>query len=329
MPFIARRERAPRFFLSASRTLLITSKTEVSKYTEERKKENFHKSSSSFTSRRHAEIRETEDWTFFFLSRSKRDVAARLSFCLRSRSKFCVISTQWLVAAIRLSNLRPMRLVVLVVLLIESLHGVRRRQIEMLGDECQSHDECRRTPVDGSRVCFLSQCQCSPGFVPIDSFRCIRDLDLGRRKTKNSTHRVSTRSVRIRRLSKPLVELECTRGACACLPGYVPLGKYLCYNLDGNDQRKSPFCSSASDLFIFFRRRRRRRRRRTSGVDRKTKFRWQMFVQRSMFGWPFGMFRRDLFVPTRIFPTRRLDVRRRVRCEPNETCEVLASRCSF
>ena len=29
------------------------------------------------------------------------------------------------------------------------------------------------------------------------------------------------------------VQLECYRGACVCLEGYVPLGKYLCYNIHG------------------------------------------------------------------------------------------------
>jgi hypothetical protein len=29
------------------------------------------------------------------------------------------------------------------------------------------------------------------------------------------------------------VQLECFRGTCVCLEGYVPLGKYLCYNIRG------------------------------------------------------------------------------------------------
>ena len=48
--------------------------------------------------------------------------------------------------------------------------------IQMLGEDCESNDQCRRTPVDGSKACFLSQCQCSPGYVPIDAYRCIRDF---------------------------------------------------------------------------------------------------------------------------------------------------------
>lgn len=46
----------------------------------------------------------------------------------------------------------------------------------MLGEECESNDECRRTPVDGAKICLQSQCQCSPGHVPIDAYRCIRDF---------------------------------------------------------------------------------------------------------------------------------------------------------
>lgn len=48
--------------------------------------------------------------------------------------------------------------------------------IRMLGEECESNDECRRTPVDGAKVCLLNQCQCSSGHVPIDAYRCIRDF---------------------------------------------------------------------------------------------------------------------------------------------------------
>lgn len=29
------------------------------------------------------------------------------------------------------------------------------------------------------------------------------------------------------------VQLECLRGTCVCLEGYVPLGKYLCYDIRG------------------------------------------------------------------------------------------------
>jgi hypothetical protein len=29
------------------------------------------------------------------------------------------------------------------------------------------------------------------------------------------------------------IQLECLSGTCVCLEGYVPLGKYLCYNIRG------------------------------------------------------------------------------------------------
>ena len=48
----------------------------------------------------------------------------------------------------------------------------------MLGDECDSNDQCRRTPVDGTKICLENRCHCSSGHVPIDAYRCIRDLGL-------------------------------------------------------------------------------------------------------------------------------------------------------
>lgn len=48
--------------------------------------------------------------------------------------------------------------------------------IQMLGEQCESNDECRRTPVDGTKVCSENQCKCSPGHIPIDAYRCIRDF---------------------------------------------------------------------------------------------------------------------------------------------------------
>jgi len=48
----------------------------------------------------------------------------------------------------------------------------------MLGEECEINDECRRTPVDGTKICLSNQCQCSSGHVPIDAYRCIRDFGL-------------------------------------------------------------------------------------------------------------------------------------------------------
>jgi len=31
--------------------------------------------------------------------------------------------------------------------------------------------------------------------------------------------------------------LECLHGTCVCLQGYVPLGKYLCYNIRGQGNK--------------------------------------------------------------------------------------------
>jgi hypothetical protein len=33
--------------------------------------------------------------------------------------------------------------------------------------------------------------------------------------------------------------LQCNQGLCACLDGYVPLGKYLCYNILGQSKNFS------------------------------------------------------------------------------------------
>ena len=46
----------------------------------------------------------------------------------------------------------------------------------MLGEQCNSNDECRHTPVDGTRICLSGRCQCSSGHIPIDAYRCIRDF---------------------------------------------------------------------------------------------------------------------------------------------------------
>jgi hypothetical protein len=46
----------------------------------------------------------------------------------------------------------------------------------MLGEKCESNDQCRRTPVDGTKICSANECQCSSGHIPIDAYRCIRDF---------------------------------------------------------------------------------------------------------------------------------------------------------
>lgn len=135
--------------------------------------------------------------------------------------------------------------------------------IQMLGEDCESNDQCRRTPVDGSKACFLNLCQCSSGYVPIDAFRCIPDFGqwwegsvsepqphlvsaLEQISNNNQVVRsvevdppgygsICTRSDDCRH---PIVRLDCVRGSCACLEGYVPLGKYLCYSIDGHGSGK-------------------------------------------------------------------------------------------
>jgi hypothetical protein len=46
----------------------------------------------------------------------------------------------------------------------------------MLGEECDSTNECRQTPVDGTKECLEHQCQCSYGYVPIDAYRCVQEF---------------------------------------------------------------------------------------------------------------------------------------------------------
>ncbi|CAF3317159.1 unnamed protein product [Rotaria socialis] len=123
-------------------------------------------------------------------------------------------------------------------------------QIQMLGEPCESNDECRRTPVDGTKVCTQKRCECSSGHVPIDSYRCIRDF------APVSENAQITQSSPIEELpgygsmclknqdcQHTTVLLECFHHTCVCLEGYVPLGKYLCYNIHGQD---APFIESSS-----------------------------------------------------------------------------------
>ncbi len=48
--------------------------------------------------------------------------------------------------------------------------------MRMLGDQCDRTNQCRQTPVDGTKVCLLHKCQCSQGYIPIDAYRCIQDF---------------------------------------------------------------------------------------------------------------------------------------------------------
>jgi hypothetical protein len=44
-------------------------------------------------------------------------------------------------------------------------------------------------------------------------------------------------------------DLECLHGTCVCLDGYVPLGKYLCYNIRTQGNR---FYDTYTMIRIFF-----------------------------------------------------------------------------
>ncbi|CAF2403448.1 unnamed protein product [Rotaria sp. Silwood2] len=120
--------------------------------------------------------------------------------------------------------------------------GKRNLRIQMLGEECKSNDECRRTPVDGTKVCLLNRCQCSSGHVPIDAYRCIRDFE----QLSSNTRIIKTSEIEeppgygsmcltTKDCQHSTAQLECFRGTCVCLEGYVPLGKYLCYNIRTQD----------------------------------------------------------------------------------------------
>ena len=50
--------------------------------------------------------------------------------------------------------------------------------MRMLGEECIWTNQCRQTPVDGTKVCLAHQCRCSHGYIPIDTYRCVRDFGL-------------------------------------------------------------------------------------------------------------------------------------------------------
>ncbi|CAF4145125.1 unnamed protein product [Adineta steineri] len=132
--------------------------------------------------------------------------------------------------------------------LSECVYELRyRRQvnfgIRMLGEECFSNDECRRTPVDGAKICLLNQCQCTSGHVPIDAYRCIRDFEqlpsntrIIKSSDKEDPPGYGSICLTNRDCQHSTVRLECLRGTCVCLDGYVPLGKYLCYNILGEGE---------------------------------------------------------------------------------------------
>lgn len=152
---------------------------------------------------------------------------------------------------------------VLLLLLIQQIqsksifsHDQHNPGMRILGEECQSDDHCRRTPVDGTKICQQNQCQCSQGYIPIDSYRCLRDFGLFNRFSMKiifdyfvvptSSSIESEDSAGYGSLCTTnddcqylTVQLECFRGTCVCLEGYVPLGKYLCYDIRGQGRDQS------------------------------------------------------------------------------------------
>ncbi len=46
------------------------------------------------------------------------------------------------------------------------------------------------------------------------------------------------------------VQLECLRETCVCLEGYVPLGKYLCYNIRGQGKEVWVICFTVN-IYIY------------------------------------------------------------------------------
>lgn len=46
----------------------------------------------------------------------------------------------------------------------------------MLNEPCEWSTQCRRMLTDEGKVCLARKCQCSPGYVPIDAYRCVKDM---------------------------------------------------------------------------------------------------------------------------------------------------------
>jgi len=134
----------------------------------------------------------------------------------------------------------------------------------MLGEECNWSHQCRQTPVDGTKICLTRKCQCSHGYIPVDAYRCIKDFGLFKFQIKitvistifnlsiepvsptiyaTSTYRsdspgFGSACLTDRDCQQTGVHLECIRGTCVCFDGYVPLGKYICYNTRGEGKSK-------------------------------------------------------------------------------------------
>lgn len=130
--------------------------------------------------------------------------------------------------------------------------------VRSLGEDCQWSNQCRRIPIETTKVCFEQRCQCASGYIPIDTFRCIRDFGQFIRPSRLLDWRnwdclaQITAQIRVTKASgvepagfgstcstteecqHETKQLECSNGTCLCIEGHVPLGKQLCYDTRGH-----------------------------------------------------------------------------------------------
>ncbi|CAF1615677.1 unnamed protein product [Adineta ricciae] len=112
--------------------------------------------------------------------------------------------------------------------------------MRMLGEECDWTIQCQRTSMDSTKACLTRKCQCSSGYIPIDAYRCIHDfvMPLPNKRVGNLVESEplgfgSACSID-RDCQRMTTYLECIHGTCICKAGHVPLGKYLCFNLNSH-----------------------------------------------------------------------------------------------
>ncbi|CAF0982201.1 unnamed protein product [Rotaria magnacalcarata] len=118
-------------------------------------------------------------------------------------------------------------------------HRQTNMGMRMLGEPCDWTNQCRRLSTDETKVCLARKCQCSRGYIPMDAYRCLKDTVILPSKIRISKATPneplgfgSTCSTAID-CQQISMHLECIHEVCVCLEGYVPLGKYLCYNIRG------------------------------------------------------------------------------------------------
>ncbi|CAF0767304.1 unnamed protein product [Didymodactylos carnosus] len=105
--------------------------------------------------------------------------------------------------------------------------------IRLLGDHCSTHSQCKSIATDRSKVCMSNRCSCTEGYLPIDSYRCIKDFEPLRTTHSPSTEAVGYGSYCQQDLDcqRSSLLMICRQSSCLCIEGYVPLGKYICYNM--------------------------------------------------------------------------------------------------